>query len=149
MDIEKVIREYLPTVLHMSLGTCAGNKPWVCEVHFVYDDELNIYWRSKVNGRHSQEIAANPNVAGNIVQQHALNDKPRGLYFEGTAEIVQNMTEDHPAYKQFLERLGADTDFLEDAKYPDGHKIYKATVSGWYVFDSRESSPSQKYRLEK
>ncbi len=46
MDVEKVIREYLPKVIHMSLATCVDNRPWVCEVHFVYDDDLNLYWRS-------------------------------------------------------------------------------------------------------
>lgn len=147
MDTEKVIREYLPQVLHMSLATSVNNKPWVCEVHFVYDDELNLYWRSKSSRRHSQEIGANPNVAGNIVEQHTLSDKPRGIYFEGTASIVEDMDENHPVYKRFVERVDADVDFLEDAKNPDGHKVYKVTVTNWYVFDSRESSPGQKYQL--
>lgn len=149
MDVEKVIREYLPNVLHMSLATCVDNKPWVCEVHVVYDDDLNIYWRSKTIRRHSQEIAVNPRVSGNVVEQHALNDKPRGLYFEGTASIADDIDENNPVYKQFVERIGAGSDMLDDAKRPDGHKIYKVTVSDWYVFDSRESSPSNKYHLKR
>ena len=149
MDVEKVIREYLPNVLHMSLATCGDNKPWVCEVHFVYDDELNLYWRSKTVRRHSQEIAKNPHVAGNIVEQHSINTKPRALYFEGTAEIVENIDEESVVYKRFVERIGADPGFLEDARNPDGHKVYKVNVSDWYLFDSRESSPSNKYHLDR
>jgi uncharacterized protein YhbP (UPF0306 family) len=149
MDVEKTIREYLPNVLHMSLATSVNNKPWVCEVHFVYDDELNLYWRSKVDRRHSQEIAENPNVAGTIVEQHALEDRPRGLYFEGTAAIVHDMDGDDPVVRRFIERLDADADFLDKVEQPDGHPIYKVTVSDWYLFDSRESSPSQKYHLER
>ncbi|HLZ15367.1 MAG TPA: hypothetical protein VKQ34_05305 [Candidatus Saccharimonadales bacterium] len=38
LDIEQIIRDYLPDVVHMSLATCKDNKPWVCEVHFAYDD---------------------------------------------------------------------------------------------------------------
>jgi uncharacterized protein YhbP (UPF0306 family) len=148
MDAEKTIREYLPGVLHMSLATAAGNKPWVCEVHFVYDDELNLYFRSKKSRRHSQEIAANPNVAGNIVEQHGLTDKPRGVYFEGTAVILEDFNEDHKAYKAFGERLGAGPGIVEDSKEEDGHRIYKITVSDFYLFDSRESKPSQKYHLK-
>jgi uncharacterized protein YhbP (UPF0306 family) len=146
-DIEVIIREYLPEILHLSLATCVDNKPWVCEVHFSYDDELNLYFRSKRDRRHSQEIAQNPNVAGNIVAQHSLSDKPRGIYFEGKAEALQDVDENHSAYQSYAERLKAGPEIIEDARAEAGHSFYKITVSDWYVFDSRESNPSQKYHL--
>lgn len=148
MDVEKTIREYLPQVLHMSLATSKDNKPWVCEVHFAYDNDLNLYFRSMQSRRHSQEIAMNPHVAGNIVTQHGPTEKPRGVYFEGTAAMAENINEDHPVYKSFIERLGVGPKILEDAKLDDGHKFYKIIVTDYYLFDSRESSPSQKYHLE-
>jgi len=144
MDVEKAIRDYLPQVVHMSLATCVNNKPWVCEVHFVYDDDLNLYWRSTPDRRHSQEIAVNPNVAGNIVMQHAQGEKPRGLYFEGTAQMLSGLTEDSPEYKLFADRFGLGPEALDNP-----HDFYKLTVADWYVFDARESSPSQKYHLER
>lgn len=147
-DIEKVIREYLPTIIHMSLATSRDNKPWVCEVHYVFDDDLNIYFRSKPSRRHSEDIALNPNVAGNMVTQHGLTDKPRGVYFEGTAEMLTDVDENHVAYKLCAERFGMNAEIIEDAKKEDGHKFYKITVSSYYVFDSRESSPSTKYELK-
>jgi uncharacterized protein YhbP (UPF0306 family) len=147
MDIEKTIREYLPNVLHMSLATCANNKPWVCEVHFVYDDDLNIYWRSKPSRRHSQEIAQNQQVAGNIVEQHGPADKPRGAYFEGMAAALEDTAEIERAFLLFAERMNLGPEALADTKTADGHKIYKVAVSDWNLFDSRESSPSQKYHL--
>jgi hypothetical protein len=75
-DIEKVIRDYLPEVIHMSLATCKDNKPWVCEVHFVYDNDLNLYFVSLPSTRHSSELRANPYVSGNIVKQFKLGEKP-------------------------------------------------------------------------
>lgn len=148
MDVEKVIREYLPNVLHMSLGTCVDNKPWVCEVHFVYDDELNLYWRSMPSRRHSQEIALNPNVAANIVEQHAKDEKPRGLYVEGVAERVE-IEPGSAIHQLFQSRLGDFAADLTDLENEDGRKFYKLTVADWYVFDVRESTPSQKYHLER
>jgi uncharacterized protein YhbP (UPF0306 family) len=147
-EVEQIIRDYLPGIIHMSLATSKDNKPWVCEVHFVYDDELNLYFRSKKVRRHSQEIAANPNVAGNIVEQHPVEQKPRGVYFEGTATMLENFNEDHPSYKAFSERLGMGSEIIDDSKSEDGHKVYKITISDLYLFDSRESSPSQKYHLK-
>jgi uncharacterized protein YhbP (UPF0306 family) len=148
MDIEQKIREYLPEVLHMSLATSIDNKPWVCEVHYVYDDELNIYFRSKVNRRHSREIAQNPNVAANIVTQHNIEQKPRGVYLEGRAEALEGVDEDHIAYKLFSEMMGLGPEILEDAMNTEGHRFYKITVTDYYLFDARESSPSQKYHLK-
>lgn len=83
----------------MSLATSNNNKPWVCEVHYAYDDQLNLYFRSKPSRRHSQEIATNPHVAGSIVIQHKLGEKPRGVYFEGIAELLTGVDENHVAYK--------------------------------------------------
>jgi uncharacterized protein YhbP (UPF0306 family) len=146
-EVEQIIREYLAGVIHMSLGTSANNKPWVCEVHFVYDEHLNLYFRSKTSRRHSQEIAINPNVAGNIVEQHQLEHKPRGVYFEGTAKIVENFDEDHLAYKAFSKKMKLGTEIIDEAKNEDGHKVYKITVSDFYLFDARESKSGQKYHL--
>lgn len=138
MDVEKTIREYMGSVLHMSLGTCVKGKPWVCEVHFVFDDELNLYWRSKPSRRHSQEIAQYPNVAGNIVEPHGPTTKPRGVYFEGSAELLSGITEASPEYQLFVDRLGLGPEIVADAAAEDGNKFYKATVADWYIFDTRE-----------
>src|SRR5689334_5769243 len=93
MDVEKIVREYIDKTVHMSLGTSSNNKPWVCEVHFVYDNNLNLYWRSLKSRRHSQELAKNPNVAGNIVRQHAVDEYPAAIYFEGVAELITDENE--------------------------------------------------------
>jgi uncharacterized protein YhbP (UPF0306 family) len=148
LDVEKVIREYIAGIIHLSLSTCNNNMPWVCEVHYAYDDELNLYFRSKTSTRHCREIASNAYVAGNIVEPHGLNDKPRGVYFEGTAELLSNVTANDPAFTTYNDRFGDRSDMLEDAANPDGHQFYKINVNNYYVFDARESKPSQKYHLK-
>lgn len=147
MDIEQKIRAYLPNVIHMSLATCKGNKPWVCEVHYVYDQDLNLYFRSKPERRHSLEIAENPNVAGNIVTQHNLGEKPQGVYFEGTAEKLVAVDENHPAYTLYCERFGTGPAILEESQTDTGHGFYKISAKNFVFFDARDSTPSQKYEL--
>jgi len=148
MNIEQTIRNYLPDIIHVSLATCRDGQPWVCEVHYAYDEALNLYFRSKMSRRHSQEIASNNRIAGNIVTQHSQGDKPRGVYFEGTAELLADVDEQNVAYEVLSHRFGLDTKILTDAQSPDGNKFYKITVSKYYLFDARESSPSQKYELD-
>src|SRR5579884_4129734 len=133
-DIEKVIREYLPNILHMSLATCANNKPWVCEVHFVYDDNLNLYFRSLLSRRHSQEIAQNPNVAGNIVKQHSVGESGHGIYFEGLASLIIDPKERQSVFPLFNARLGSDESILKEAENETGHQFYKIVVKNWYAF---------------
>jgi uncharacterized protein YhbP (UPF0306 family) len=148
MDVEQVIREYIDKSLHMSLATVSGNKPWVCEVHFVYDDDLNLYWRSEASRRHSQEIAANSNVAGNIVKQHELGEMPHGIYFEGRAEMLndpETMTKIAPL---FIQRQGTRDTIVEDAQSENGTKFYKVTVENWYAFGKFSGEKVQKHRLE-
>jgi uncharacterized protein YhbP (UPF0306 family) len=147
MEIETAIRNYLPQIVHMSLATCINDRPWVCEVHFVYDNELNLYFRSTTKRRHSLEIAQNPRVAGNIVTQHHRGQKVRGVYFEGTAQLLRDPDDKHVAYRQYCERFGTGPEILQEAKTSSGHKFYQISVSDYYVFDSYESNPSQKYHL--
>lgn len=148
LDVEKVIREYIGNVIHMSLGTSANNKPWVCEVHFAFDENLNIYFRSLTSRRHSQDIAGNAQVAGNIVESHGMQDRPRGVYFEGTAELLSDVSEDSEAYQAVNQRFSLGTKILDESTNEEGHQFYKITVSDFYLFDARESKPSQKYHLE-
>jgi uncharacterized protein YhbP (UPF0306 family) len=131
----------------MSLATSVNGQPWVCEVHYVFDDDLNLYFRSLRSRRHSKEIEENPNVAGNMITQHDVGEKPRGVYFEGVAEELTGVDENHPAFRLYCERFGTSNSILEEAKRDDGHKFYKVSVSKFYLFDSRESDPSKKYEL--
>jgi uncharacterized protein YhbP (UPF0306 family) len=147
-EIEKVIRDYLPQTVHLSLATTKDNTPWVCELHFAYDDDLNLYFRSLRSCRHSQEIAANPKVAGNIVTQHPADLAPKGAYFEGTAKQLEEGSELMAAFDCLKERLGIKDEALEEAKRADGHKFYKITVDTYYLFDVRDSKPGGKFELK-
>lgn len=147
-DVEKVIREYLPEVIHLSLATSRNNKPWICEVHYVFDDDLNLYFRSLASRRHSKDIEGNKYVAGNIVKQHLVDQKPRGVYFEGKAELLSGVDENHVGYILYCQRFGTDKEILEEAEKENGHKFYKISVDTFYLFDTIESKPSKKYELK-
>ena len=133
-EIEKSVREYIEPLLHLSLGTSSGDVPWVCEVHFAYDDDLNLYFRSLTSRRHSQEIAANPRVAGNIVRTFAVGERPQGVYFEGRAEMMGEGDDRTKALNLLKERLQIPKDIHSEAKDAAGHQVYKIKVNKWYVF---------------
>ena len=144
---EKVIREYLTGVVHLSLATCVNNYPWICEVHFAVDRDLNLYFRSRTIRRHSKEIAENKQVAGNIVEQHVVDQETRGVYFEGEAMLLEHVDESHPGYVAYSQRFGVGKEILEEANEINGHTFYKIAVDTFYLFDTRESDPGKKYEL--
>jgi uncharacterized protein YhbP (UPF0306 family) len=146
-ELEQVIREYIPPVIHLSLGTSKDNKPWVCEVHFAYDENLNFYFRSLTKTRHCQEIAANPFVSGNIHKEHKLDEMPFGIYFEGTSKLLEPGEEQNSAFACIKERLNKGDDILEMAKDPDSFQFYKISVSNFYIFGKIGENPLQKYTL--
>lgn len=146
MDIEKIVREYIDKSLHLSLGTSADNKPWVCEVHFAYDDHLNIYFVSKLTTRHCLEITVNPHIAGNIVKQHKLEDAPIGIYFEGTAGEIDPTNQQLEIYCSRLKR--DKTDLTAQLKEKDGRRMYKISVSNWAVFGKFGLDANQKHELK-
>jgi len=148
VDVEKIVRELIDKTIHMSLATVSSDRPWVCEVHFVYDDKLNLYFRSKPSRRHSQEIATNPRVAGNIVRQHELGEYPAAIYFEGGAAKINDPEVQRQIFPLFEKRLGVTPAALDEAQTPDGHTFYKISVENWYAFGKFNDTSGEKYELK-
>lgn len=147
MNIEKFIRENIEATPHMSLATTSGDQPWVCEVHFAYDDDLGgIYFVSLQSTRHCQEIAANPNVAGNIIRQHELTESPNGIYFEGEAAQIEP-TQDQ--IEKYCTRLNRDvSDLAHKLQEEGGRRMYKISIKHWAVFGNLDGTGNKKYELE-
>ena len=146
LDIEQSIREHIGKTVHMSLGTATlDSKPWVCEVHFAYDSKLSLYFVSKLTTRHCKEIAANPNIAGNIVKQHSLEESPHGVYFEGTAKVIEPSDEQLELYCSRLSRNKEE--LVEQLTEADGRRMYKISVSNWAIFGKFGFEANQKHEL--
>lgn len=151
MELLDMIRNYISQVIHMSLGTVGEDcRPWVCELHYAFDDELNLYWVSARDARHSQEVAANPNVSGTIVVQHFLDQMPRGVQFEGTVEVLEDVTPEHPAYKTYVGRFPSRASFIDKGYASDesnARRIYKVSVSDYYLIDGIATGRIEKHHL--
>ncbi len=146
-DIEQVVRENITKTVHLSLATTNGNKPWVCELHFAFDDHLNLYFRSLKSRRHSQEIANNPSVAGNIIDKFDVGEAVVGVYFEGQAELLPAGEQQDLAAKCLIERLDITSDVVTEAANPEGHQFYKIAVNNWSVFGRFGGDHGQKFEL--
>lgn len=86
-DTEKLIKEVLDSGYLMSLATVDDGGVWVADVIYIHDDNLNIYWISDPDVRHSQAILNNNKVAGTITAIEK-EDNELGIQFEGIAEKI-------------------------------------------------------------
>lgn len=91
INIKKRILEVLKTTHLMSLATNDQNGPWVADVVFVHDKDLNIYWMSDPNTRHSKAISLNKVVAGTITYSTKSKELNFGIQFEGKAEKLEGI----------------------------------------------------------
>ncbi|OGZ63331.1 MAG: hypothetical protein A3C58_02950 [Candidatus Staskawiczbacteria bacterium RIFCSPHIGHO2_02_FULL_34_10] len=87
-DIKELIKEVLEKGYLMSLGTADDGGVWVSDVIYIFDDELNIYWMSNSNTRHSKAITNNSKIAGTITV-NLPKENNLGIQFEGIAEKIE------------------------------------------------------------
>src|SRR5438874_811194 len=85
MNSKQLIESFLKESMVLQIATAVDGIPWICSVCFAYDQDFNLYWFSRHDTRHSQEITRNPRIAGAIALPFVIGDRSRGLQFAGTA----------------------------------------------------------------
>lgn len=117
MTADERVKSYLqgdaPT---MQLATVQSGRPWVATVYFVADDDMNIYWLSWPERRHSQELIGQSDVAAAIVIK--VDQPVIGIQLAGQAHEVTDETTVQQVMKLYV------------AKYNKGHKFYAAYTAG-------------------
>lgn len=135
-NLRKLITDYLQEAKMMQLATALDNQPWVCNVWFAADEELNIYWFSSITRRHSKEVLKNNKVAAAIVLPHAPIDPPRGLQLQGVAEELNDTKDIQKAISFYQDRIFPKEkieQFMSDLKKP--HKFYRIKPTQFVLFD--------------
>ncbi len=136
-DLRKLIAGYLKEATVMQLATSVDNRPWACTVNFAADKDLNLYWMSSINRRHSREIMRNSRVAGAIVVSKAPHHRPQGIQFEGTAEVLTRKADIAMCMFLFAGKVlpkQALLAFLKSREQP--HKFYRVKPTSYVVFDT-------------
>lgn len=149
MQVGNLISQYLNEAKMMHLATVSNGKPWVCNVWFAADEGMNIYWFSSVTRRHSEEVAKDPRVARAMCLPQAPQDPPRGLQFEGTAEVLNNEADIAKAKSVYAGRIFPQEkiqEFMSHTERP--HKFYRIKPELFVLFDAVNfpSNPRQEWR---
>lgn len=150
MDLKKRISDYLEKATLMQVATTINNQPWTCTVYFAFDDLLHLYWLSKPNARHSQELQTNNKVAGTIVLPHTYGDAVRGLQFQGNAHEITDKQSLERLLSSYAKRYSMTTERTHAIiNSTDGHLLYRVRPSLFVLFDQVHfpDNPRQEYHL--
>lgn len=126
MDIKAKILEVLGKGHLMSLATLDEGGLWVSDVIYVYDDDLNVYWMSDPDVRHSQAVAKNGQVAGSITITNNGEKPELGIQFSGKAEKIDGPRYDL-AKKHFLKRGKSEPEESKDVLQGDSWYVLRPT----------------------
>lgn len=119
-NIGKLILGVLEKGYLMSLGTQDDGGVWVCDVIYIHDDQLNMYWMSHPKTRHSNAVIKNPNIAGTITV-NGPKDHNLGIQFCGIAKKIEgprfDLAKKHYAKRNKPEPKETDDVLSDDAWY--------------------------------
>jgi uncharacterized protein YhbP (UPF0306 family) len=136
----ELVKEVLTRSYLMSLAIVDEGGVWVADVIYVFDDELNIYWMSDPDVRHSQAILKNDKVSGTITTS-GPQEQNMGIQFSGVAEKIDGPRFDL-AKKHFLKRNKPEpvesADVLEgDSWFTLKPKLIQLTYEKLFGFDKQ------------
>jgi uncharacterized protein YhbP (UPF0306 family) len=82
MKPEELVRKYIESNEVMQLATEENGQPRICNLHYVFDEENNLYWMSMRNTKHSEALRNNKKTAISILQNP---DNKQCVHMEGGA----------------------------------------------------------------
>jgi nitroimidazol reductase NimA-like FMN-containing flavoprotein (pyridoxamine 5'-phosphate oxidase superfamily) len=139
MKAGDLIKKYINQSNILQLATSVKDMPWVVTLHFYADEDLNLYWSSRHNRRHSQEVLTNPNASATILV-HENTQKENwviGVTLSGQAELVEDLNDS--IAQAYVKKLLKDPDLplkIRDGSVPD--KWYRLKPETIILFDNKD-----------
>jgi hypothetical protein len=116
-EVKRQVLDYLQSHNTMTLATCSGDVPWAATV-FYASDELQLYFFSSPDARHSLNLAANARVAATIQEDYKDWRAIKGIQLEGKVMLLDGMIEKAKAMAVYAR------------KYADVIKLFTDPASG-------------------
>ena len=135
-DLAELARQVIDETKYMALGTAdETGHPWVSPVWFACEDYRRFHWVSAADTRHSQNLAARPEVALAIYDPSAAVGAAAAVYISGKAEELTGEELEHGI--EIFDRLSRTNDGpgweLSDVQPPSPHRLYRATAEEHFV----------------
>ena len=129
--IEEHAEAIVESNIYMTIATAdQAGKPWASPVFFAYDEEYNLYWVSYKESTHSKNIHSRKEIGIVIFNSTLPEGEGEGVYFDATAEALENATDMSNAMKILSKRVKIDEFKVKSIEQVSGEgvwRIYRAT----------------------
>ncbi|MFQ5492632.1 MAG: hypothetical protein ACE5DX_00515 [Candidatus Dojkabacteria bacterium] len=131
MDLKKLIDDYLGTQRLMAFATY-GDYPWIANLYYVHDKDLNLYFLSKPTREHCEALEVNDLVSAAIADSsQPIHKSQKGIQLNGTSKSINSISKLKWMFEMWNklvagekgERLSNPKQFLEAGR----SKVYKIT----------------------
>lgn len=125
---------------YMTLATQGASGPWATPLYFSWDDKFNLYFISKLDTQHAQNLTTNPATACSIfpTDQNTLG-RILGVSATGIAHHITDPGDRKKADDFYFDRLHPNDPIAREVNgyrtNPDWH-MFKVTLSGLWYFDT-------------
>jgi nitroimidazol reductase NimA-like FMN-containing flavoprotein (pyridoxamine 5'-phosphate oxidase superfamily) len=136
---DDIAREIFAAGTYVVLATAGGNGvPWSSPVWFATEDNRSIYWVSHPAARHSENIAARPEIALVVFDSTVAAGHGQAVYMTADAELLTDPQDierglavfSRRAVRQGIGEWGADR-VSGDARL----RLYRAAVHEHWILD--------------
>lgn len=130
----QLLVQYLSAARVMQIASADNNVPWICNVYYVVDNQLNIYWLSYPDRKHSRDIAVNPHMALCVAVKQ---DVPViGVQAIGTGEVVDRAVLVAKVLPLYIQKYGLGKQFLQNfRRHNNKHMLYRFVPKKFMLFD--------------
>jgi Pyridoxamine 5'-phosphate oxidase len=121
---------------YLTLATAdAAGTPWASPVWFAHDGYVRFVWVSRPDARHSQNVAARPEVGIVVFDSTVPVGGAQAVYVEATAEVVDDADLDRliGVFSRRSEAQGGPPWTAADVAGDAAHRLYVARASAHYV----------------
>jgi pyridoxine/pyridoxamine 5'-phosphate oxidase len=140
-DPAALAREVIDSNRYMTLGTAdEDGRPWVSPVWFAQSNYREFFWISSPNARHSQNLAARPELAIAIFDSQVPPFGAKAVYMSASAEQLADdeLTRGIEVFTRKSEADGAGMLSLADIQEPAKHRLYRAVASEHFVLSQND-----------
>ena len=151
MTPKQTVRAFFTNSHYLTLSTTDGVQPWSTPLYFATDKENRLYFVSRKDSKHSQNIQKNPNISFCIFNSESDDFSAQCVQASGKAYelkltdalhgLLTIYQKKHPTVKDALKRVNFDevSDLTQN-------RVYVIQLNQVFVLD--ESNPDMDTRVE-
>ena len=140
-DFSTESRQIVDANLYLVLGTAdEEGRPWATPVYFAHRGYRELFWVSTPEARHSQNLAARPDVSIVIFDSTVPINTGRAVYMAASAAEVtgDGRAEILEVYSQRAVAHGGRAFAIADVEAPAHLRLYRAVATDQYALDEHD-----------